>query len=100
MSQQLIIQSRQSAGAELAPLGDRRELIASLERYNTAPERAGEDELFGPGIRLELPPGQDTVVQMTLTIIEEEIAWLVIMRLARQFEWKILDLNTGRELSP
>ena len=74
-------------------------MLRDLSRFNTAPEREGEDVLYGPGIRLELPPGQDTVNQILLTVTEEEIAWLVIMRLAKTFDWKIVDMNSGRELN-
>ena len=38
--------------------------------------------------------------QMLMSITEEEIAWLVVMRLAKEMEWKILDPETGRELRP
>ena len=72
------------------------ELMAGL---NTAPAQAGEDVLYGPGIRIELPPG-DPVSQMLMTVVEEEIAWQVIMRLAKDMQWKLRDMATGREWSP
>lgn len=101
MSQQFVILSREpSSNNGMAPIGSRREIVDSLSHYNTAPESEGEDILFGPGIRIELPPGQDPVTQMLMSITEEEIAWLVVMRLAKELRWKILDPNTGRELSP
>lgn len=56
--------------------------------------------LYGPGIELELPPEQDPVLQMLLTVSDEDIAWSVILRLAREMQWKILDPSNGRELSP
>ena len=59
----------------------------------------GEDILYGPGIRIELPPGEP-ITQMLMTIVEEEIAWQVIMRLAKGLRWKLLDPATGRELNP
>lgn len=74
--------------------------MSALANYNTAPQREGEDILYGPGIRLELPPGQKDISQMLLTLVEEEIAWLTIMRLAKTFQWKLLDTATGRELTP
>ena len=98
---QLVILSRASLpDGGLAPLGSRRDLEASLASRNTAAERKGGDTLFGPGIELELAPGQDPVIQMMLNISDEDIAWPVIMRLARELQWKILDPNSGRELSP
>jgi len=82
----------------MAPIGSRREVLTQLSHYNTAPDGTDNDSLYGPGIRIELPPGQDPVTQMLLTVVEEEIAWLVIMRLMKAFGWKIVDMNTGREL--
>ena len=104
---QFVILARQPAGSNgLPPIGSRLQLIKELSHYNTAPEREGDTEvLYGPGIRLEFPPSSDTgkggdsVSQMLLTVTEEEIAWLVIMRLAKEFDWKIVDTNTGRELN-
>ena len=84
----------------MAPLGPRTQLIKDLARFNTAPEQSSDDEvLYGPGIRLELPPGQDPIRQLLLTVVEDEIAWLVIMRLAKTFNWKIVDTESGRELN-
>jgi hypothetical protein len=93
--------SRQGASSNgMAPLGARADLVRELARFNTAPECEGNDDvLYGPGIRLELPPGQASVNQILMTIVEEEIAWLVIMRLARAFNWKIVDTSSGRELN-
>lgn len=90
------------SGNGIAPLGSRAQLTRDLSHFNTAPESSqneDQDVLFGPGIRLELPPGQDPVTQILLTIVEDEIAWLVIMRLAKTFEWKIVDTESGRELN-
>lgn len=101
MPSQFVILSKQSASNNgMAPLGPRKQLITDLARFNTAPEQTSDDEvLYGPGIRLELPPGQDPVSQLLLTVVEDEIAWLVIMRLAKTFNWKIVDTESGRELN-
>ncbi len=99
-TQQLVILARgESIGDSLLPLGSRDEIIRQAAIYNTAPETDGRDILFGPGIRIELPPGEP-VRQMLMTVTEEEIAWQVIMRLAKDLQWKLLDPATGRELSP
>jgi hypothetical protein len=99
-AQQFVILSKRPDSANGLPsLGPRAELVRQLERFNTAPERQGDDVLYGPGIRLELPPEQGEVSQVLVTITEEEIAWQVIMRLLKEFEWKIVDTNTGRELN-
>jgi hypothetical protein len=98
---QFVILSKRSKGSNgLAALGSRAQMVRDLGRFNTAPERKGdEDVLYGPGIRLEFPPGQDPVSQILLNIVEEEIAWQVIMRLAKTFEWKIVDTESGREFN-
>jgi len=98
---QFVILSRNgSKDGALAPLGTRKEVVSGLEHCNTAPEIDGGDILYGPGIEIELPPGQDPVTQMLLSISDDDIAWVVVIRLAREFGWKILDPNTGRELNP
>ena len=102
MATQYVILSRQpppSSGNGLASIGSRKQIITELSRYNTAPASKDDDTLYGPGIRIEMPPGQDPVTQMLMTVVEEEIAWLVIMRLAKAFCWKIVDMQTGRELN-
>jgi hypothetical protein len=99
VQQFVILSKRPNSANGLASLGPRADLVRSLERFNTSPERQGDDVLYGPGIRLELPPEQGDVSQVLVTITEEEIAWQVIMRLLKEFEWKIVDMNTGRELN-
>lgn len=100
MAMQLVILGRgESSGGALPELGTRKEILTQLAPLNTAPAVEGEDLLHGPGIRIEMPPG-DPVTQMLLTIVEEEIAWQVIMRLAKVMRWKLLDPASGRELTP
>ena len=101
MSRHFVIQSRiENEGTEREPLGTRSEIIESLSHFNTMPENNGDDMLWGPGIRIELPPTEGDIQQMLLHIVEEEIAWLPIVRLARQFNWCVTDIETGRELKP
>lgn len=100
-SNQLVILSRtSSASGELAPIAGRAELLRELAKRNTGPERPGEDVLYGPGIEIQLAPGQDPVTQLLLSITDEDIAWVVILRLARELHWKIFDPYSGRELKP
>ena len=100
-NRQLVILSRQDATPDRrAPLGPREKVLRELAEHNTSPEGAGDDVLYGPGIQIELPPGEDPITQMLVTVTEEEIGWLVVTRLASVFQWKILDPDTGRELSP
>ena len=89
-----------SPNDQLPPLGRRGEILESLAACNTGPEQPGDDLLYGPGILIELPPAQDPVSQMLLTLTEEEIGWLVVMRLSKKFQWKIFDPESGRELTP
>ena len=84
----------------MAPIGTRQEILQTLANYNTAPEDGEECVLYGPGIEIEMPPDQDPVNQMLMSISEEEIAWLVVMRLAKELNWRILDPESGRELNP
>lgn len=81
-------------------IGTRTAILTQLADYNTSPEQDGGDILFGPGIVIQLPPGQDDVTQMILTISEEDIGWLVVQRLAGDLGWRLLDPNTGREWTP
>lgn len=101
-SKQFVIMSREEATSSgMAPLGTRREIIEQLSQFNTAPQCDGEDEsLYGPGVVISLPPETDPVTQMLIVITEEEISWQVIMRLGKHFEWKLVDMSTGRELNP
>ncbi len=101
MSKQFVIQSRTAnADGHRLPLGTRIEIIESLSQFNTTAEIEGGDMLWGPGIRIELPPEDGDVFQMLLYIVEEEIAWLPIIRLAKHFDWSVMDIETGRELQP
>jgi hypothetical protein len=95
---QFVILSREpAADGVMRPLGARAEIVKGLAHCNTGPETPGEDLLYGPGLELELPPGQDPVPQMLMTISDDDIAWILIVRLAREFGWKILDPQSGRE---
>lgn len=99
MSNHFIIQSRDTAqGGGLVPMGARKDIIAQLGTMNTTAEQPGEDVLYGPGIYLAMAPGEDPLMQMILSIVEEEIAWLVVSRMARTLNWKIIDGETGDEI--
>ena len=95
---QFVILSRHPAtDGQMAPLGSREEVINGLAHCNTGPDAPGGDVLYGPGLEFELPPGQDPVLQMLMSISDDDIAWIMIMRIAREFGWKILDPQSGRE---
>ncbi len=97
---QLVILSSQPPpeGASLAAIGPRKDVLENLALCNTSPEcQDADDVLFGPGIRIELTPGQDPVTQMLVTLSEEEIGWHVLQRFVTEFHWKLLDPSSGRE---
>lgn len=100
MARNLVILSAAPARSDgtMAPIGTRAEILASLRRLNTGPQAPGEDVLFGPGIEIEFPPGQDPVTQMLLRTNDEDLAWGVIEAISRVTHWKLLDPGTGREL--
>ena len=98
--QQLVILAQtENGGNGLVPIGTKTAIVDQLSNHNTGPQRDGEDVLYGPGIRIDLPP-DDPISQMLMTITEEEIGWQVVMRLARRFHWKLFDPVTGREFTP
>ncbi len=82
-------------------LGTVREIRAKLASFNTASDGGtkkslGTEILYGPGILVELPSGQDEVNQALVTLVEEDIAWPVLMRLCRTQNWALQDPSTGR----
>ena len=102
MTRQLVILSNQPGPANggMAELGCRKEVLRDLESCNTWPECEGEDLLFGPGFRLEIAPGQDPITQMLLTIDDEDIAWVSILRISKRLNWRLVDPMSGREMTP
>jgi len=87
-------------GTSPAPnLGSRKSLEERLSHLNTGPDRTGGDVLFGPGVELQLPPQQDPVTQMILTVSDEDIGWLVVERMGKTLHWKFVDLSNRDELS-
>ncbi len=97
----VILSGGEPAGeGTMPPIGPRDDIVQQLAACNTSAESPEfADVLYGPGIRVELTPGQDPVSQMLVTMTEEEIGWQVLRRIINQFQWKLLDPNTGRELS-
>ncbi len=102
MSQrQLVILSRtNNKDGTLGAIGSRMDVVKSLELRNTCAEIEGGEIMYGPGVNIELTPNQDPILQMLLTITDDDIAWPVIMRLAKDLQWKILDPSSGREFTP
>ena len=99
----LVILSKDQANPDdgtLAPLASRADMLEQLSRRNTGPEKEGGDVVYGPGIRIELSPGDDPIKQMLLEIIDEDIAWDVIIPMARDLNWVLFDPLTGKTMSP
>jgi hypothetical protein len=80
----------------LLPIGARADIVEALECCNTAPDHRGGDVLYGPGFEIHLPPHEDPVRQMTLSITDGDIAWDVMFRIRKQLGWSFTDLETGR----
>ena len=83
------------------PLGTAREIRESLARFNTAPDGGAKKSLgteffYGPGIQIELPSGQSEINQALVTLIEEDIAWPVLLRMCRRMNWALQDPSSGR----
>lgn len=99
---QIVIVSAQPADEGLPPLGTIAEVSDALAAFNTAPDgskridEASTVVLHGPGLVVELPMGLDRVTQGLVTLIDEDVAWPVLMRLVKSLPWKLLDLETGR----
>ncbi len=82
-------------------LGSLSEVRAVLARHNTAEDGSartalGTDLLHGPGMMVELPNAAENVNQAMVTMIDDEIALPVLLRICRANRWKMVDLETGR----
>ncbi|MSR33413.1 MAG: hypothetical protein EXS12_01200 [Phycisphaerales bacterium] len=98
---QFVILSRtNNKDGTLGAIGSRADVVKSLSLRNTCADIEGGQVLYGPGVNIELTPDQDPVLQMLLTITDDDIAWTVIMKLAKDLQWKVLDPTSGREFSP
>lgn len=92
------------ASGGMAPIGTRREIVATLRTLNTGPQTEDghlpdtEEVLYGPGIEIELPPGADPVTQMLLRLSDEDVGWDVVRAIAHRTHWRMLDPMSGREL--
>jgi len=89
----------------LEPLGSIRAVTASLARYNTAPDGAaakgtGIEVLFGPGLIMEMPTGDDEVRQIMVTLTDEDFAFPVMLRVCREQQWTMMDPESGRRFGP
>jgi len=97
---QLVMTGPATADSDEAPtLGSRREVLAALAKFNTAPDVPDGEFLYGPGLTMQVPPGADDVSQLLVAVIEEDMAWSVLTRICQNTHWQLLDLESGRSLS-
>jgi len=84
------------------PLGTHDSIIEQLREFNTGPDGSNSPEtygvLYGPGMIMQLPMvgGDDPVMQLAVSMHEEDLAWPVLMRICRRLGWKMMDPATGR----
>lgn len=83
------------------PLGTARSVVEALARFNTATDGApskaiGMTRLHGPGFIVEFPDAQPSVAQAMITVLEEDTAWPVLVRICKVLGWKMIDLESGR----
>lgn len=95
---QLILQHPPDEEGAVA-LGSRKEVCATLARFNTAPdgspETGGTVILHGPGLVLEIATTQREIQQAIVTLTDDEIAFPVLMRLCKSQGWSMIDLESG-----
>ncbi len=89
----------------LESLGSIQAVTNSLARYNTAPDGSpskgtGIEVLFGPGLYMEMPTGDDQVRQIMVTLTDEDYAFAVLLRVCREQQWTMMDIESGRRLGP
>lgn len=86
--------------ADSVALGSAREIKELLAQFNTHEDGSieGRGTLYGPGIIATMPMvgPDDPVMQVMVTMQEEDMAWAVLPRICRTLGWKMMDPRTGR----
>ena len=94
-------------------LGSYREVLSRLGRFNTASEEPPGGErggaggprrdpevfsvrLYGPGMYVDVPTGQDEVRQVMIECYDPDLAGPVLVRLCREAGWRMQDVETGQ----
>lgn len=97
-----------AGGGAMEPLGTVGEVVEGLGRFNVAGDgsgprgmgnAAGMSVLYGPGFIVELPGDGDPksdVMQVMVTITDEDFAWPVLSRMCKDRKWKMMDPDSGR----
>ena len=81
------------------PLGDRKEVLAALADFNTAPDSTGGEFLYGPGLVMQMPFAGDEIAQLLVSHTDEDFAWPVLFRICERLGWNLMDPNSGRVLT-
>jgi hypothetical protein len=97
---QLVIMGPDNGGSP-QPLGLRKDVATKLSNFNTAPDGGpasggGTEFLYGPGMVIELPTTTDQIAQAIASINDEDIALPVLMKLCKQLQWRMMDIESGR----
>ena len=94
-------------GEGLPELGNCSEVQAILARYNTAADGSTRKDnttsvtmLFGPGMYAELfaDGPRAPVTQIMVTMTDQDFAFPVLTRVAREQKWTLLDPESGQRL--
>jgi hypothetical protein len=86
------------ADGSVPDIGTRAEIRQWLAPYNVAPETddPAETILYGPGIRVEFHDA-DPVTRFMLSEVDTDISHRVLIRIAKDFNWVLTDINTGTQ---
>lgn len=91
----------------LPPLGTCAEVQTVMSRYNTAADGGPKKDsaiavtiLHGPGMYVEVyaDDAKAPVKQMMVTMTDQDFAFPVLTRVAREQRWTLLDPDTGQRL--
>lgn len=92
-----------SAAMNQISLGTRREVAHKLSMFNTKPDGSPltPGVFYGPGIVAQLPMvgDDDPVMQVLVSLVEESIAWPVLLRVREALGWTLMDPVTQRTLA-
>jgi len=84
----------------MVALGPYSEVVRLLAPFNAGPDGSAEGAgvLWGPGVTVQMPMvgPDDPVMQLMVSLTDENIAWPVLERICATLGWKMMDPKTGR----
>lgn len=103
----LIMPPEPEDGEQQAPFGACRSLLELLRTHNIAPDGSGPEGmgetpgmgvLYGPGMVAEIaaPDPKADITQFMVTLIDEDFAWPVLLRMCKAHGWRLVDPESGR----